>query len=66
MRTWLRETGKNTKLILESKKTIMPHITLPLSSETDVAAVHEFLMTYLPEEEQKESVSEALMDYLGF
>ena len=63
---WLRETGKSTKLVLESQKTIMPHVVLPLSPETDADAVREFLLTYLPEEEQKESVSEALMEYLGF
>ncbi len=63
---WLRENNKGVKLILESQKALMPHMSIPLSPEVDADAVHTFLLGHLPEEEQKESVSEALMDYLGF
>jgi len=63
---WLRDDDRGIKLILESQKTLMPHMSIPLSPEMDKGAVHTFLLEYLPEEEQKESVSEALMDYLGF
>ena len=63
---WLREGDKGVKLILESQKALMPHMSIPLSPEVGVDAVRAFLLGHLPEEEQKESVSEALMDYLGF
>ena len=63
---WLRENNNGVKLILESQKVLMPHMSIPLSPEVNVDAVRAFLLVHLPSEEQKESVSEALMDYLGF
>jgi len=63
---WLRENHKGAVVVLESKKTLMPHMSVPLAHDVEPDEVHAFLAEHLPEEEHQESVSEVLMDYLGF
>ncbi len=52
-------------LSLESKKTIMPHIKIPLG-EIDPNKIRELLLKFLPEEKQEESLIDVLARNLKF
>ena len=56
---------ENLKIILKSKKLIMPLITIPLEEHRHLD-VREFLLQYLPEVEMHEPLSQKLMEKLGF
>ncbi|HEC30576.1 MAG TPA: hypothetical protein ENI66_01000 [Candidatus Yonathbacteria bacterium] len=62
---WVEEYDKEPKIILQSEKTLMPYIVIPLG-DADPDEVREFLFEYLEEEEHYESFSHKIMDYLGF
>ncbi len=62
---WVEDLNTYPKLILQSKKTFMPYIVIPLG-DTDTSAVREFLLRKLPEEEHCESVFDKLAERLGF
>ena len=53
------------ELILESNKTFMHHITIPLANENPVE-IREYLLQYLPEEKIEESLIDILGKLLGF
>jgi hypothetical protein len=53
------------KLILKSKKTLMPHIVIPIE-EASPESVHEKLLEHLEEEEMSESISEKILELFGF
>lgn len=63
---WLRENHRGKKLIIQSEKVLMPHITIPLADDIDINIIHLFLAEYLEEKEHPESLSELVMDSLGF
>lgn len=50
---------------LESKKTVMPHIRMPLGA-MDPTEVRYILITYLPEVRQEESSADIIARILGF
>lgn len=53
---WVRYDPPYTKeLVIESKKAVMPHVTIPLS-DTDPVAVRQYLLKFLPEEKIEESL----------
>lgn len=54
------------KLIIQSEKLLMPYLTIPLPDEPDGDVIHALLASYLPEEEHEESLSEILLERLGF
>lgn len=53
------------ELSLESKKTVMPHIRMPLGA-MDPVRVRQILVTYLPEVRQEESSADIIARILGF
>lgn len=55
-----------TKIILESEKTLAPYITIPVSEEVDPDEVHAFLIEHLKEEDHNEPASHTIMNLLGF
>lgn len=60
------ETESDTsKIIVKSKKFLMPYITLPLH-EDDAELARTVLSAYLKEEELKEPFSQKIMEQLGF
>ena len=63
---FIRKKQSESYLILESNALIAPHITIPLSKKVTEDEVYEFLSRHLKEEEHTESVSEIIMDKLGF
>lgn len=55
----------NQKILLKSKKIIMPLIVVPLEEHHHLD-IREFLLQYLPEEEIHEPLSQKIMEKLGF
>lgn len=53
------------KLILEQKKTLALDIVIPLEN-VDPNEVHDYLFTFLPEEDHEEPLSHRIMEWLGF
>ena len=64
---WVNDlpTEHTAKLLLKSKKVLVPHIVIPLENVSP-EEVREFLVTNLKEEEQHEPPSQKLMEHLGF
>ena len=63
---WVESVNEeNQKIILKSKKVIMPLIIIPLE-EYHHLDVREFLLKYLPEVEMHEPLSQLIMEKLGF
>lgn len=64
---WL-EHGEFPRLLLKSKRHIMPHIVIPVENlnEDEKEQIREFLKTKIPEEEQTEPLLEQVMEYIGF
>ena len=61
------EDHSNTipKLILKSKKLLMPYIIIPVE-EVSPDEVRDFLLNHLPEEEHEEPLAHRIMERLGF
>ena len=62
---WLETRHGEPKIILKSKKTLMPYIIIPVHEESadEIAAV---LREFLEEKELAEPASHKVMEYLGF
>lgn len=60
---WVEEN--DNKLLLKSKKTLMPLIAIPLG-DTNPKNLRSFLLELLTEEEHHEPASQKLMEHLGF
>ena len=54
------------RLILKSKKTLMPLIVIPLGSEVKPDQIREYLLEYLNEEEMYEPTVQRILSRLGF
>lgn len=64
---WVIDEDINDRIILRSKKFLMPYIILPFdSTKTDPDAIREYLLEYLNEEEMEEPISQLIMERLGF
>ncbi len=55
----------NPKILLKSKKLIMPLIVIPIE-DYDHMDIRDFLLEYLPEKEMHEPLSQKIMEGLGF
>lgn len=63
---WVDATDEdNQKILLKSKKLIMPLISIPLEEHHHLD-IREFLLQYLPEVEMHEPLSQKIMEGLGF
>ncbi len=63
---WVENTDEdNQKILLRSKKMIMPLISIPLEEHHHLD-VREFLLQYLQEVEMHEPLSQKIMEKLGF
>jgi len=63
---WVESTDEsNQKILLRSKKIIMPLIVIPLEEHHHLD-VREFLLKYLTEVEMHEPLSQKIMEKLGF
>jgi len=55
----------NEKIILKSKRSIMPLIIVPIEGDHHLN-IREFLLQYLPEKELHEPLAQKIMERLGF
>ena len=62
---WIFEREDGNVLSLEAKKSILPHIQIPLG-ETNVESIRETLSSVLKEKEQQESLLDAVAKILKF
>ena len=63
---WVDTSEKdNEKILVKSKKVLMPLIAIPLE-EYHHLDIREVLLQYLPEEEMHEPLSQKVMEKLGF
>jgi hypothetical protein len=58
--------GTHHKILLESRKTIMPLIIIPVPEEVDPEKVHAFLEAYLEDKDLQEPFLHLIMEYFGF
>jgi hypothetical protein len=63
---WVDQIGEKPKLLISSKKLLMPQLILPLSREVDTDHLRDYLLDRVDEEEQREPISSRIMEYLGF
>ena len=63
---WVEHGVKKPKLLVVSKKILMPHIIIPLSPEVDTDLLRDYLLDHVDEEERREPISSRIMEYLGF
>lgn len=63
---WITESEIDPKILIKSKKTLMPLMALPIAEDIDPDDVADILINFLPEVEQEESLSEHIADRLGF
>jgi hypothetical protein len=62
---WIETRTGEPKIILHSKKALMPYIIIPLHND-DVDEVADVLREFLEEKELAEPTSHKIMEYLGF
>ena len=62
---WIETRGTEPKIILKSKKAVMPYIIIPLH-EDSVDEVANVLSQFIEEKELQEPASHKVMEYLGF
>jgi len=63
---WVEHNVERPKLLVSSKKILMPHIVIPLNPELDTDDLRDYLLDYVDEEEQREPLASRIMEYLGF
>ena len=63
----MEDEDENTqsKLLIKSKKLFAPHIVIPIEGVSPLE-VREFLLEYLEEEEDSESLAQKIMEFFGF
>ena len=61
---WIEDREGAERLILKSRKFLMPYIVIPLAASS-VSAVDDFLGNRLPKEEHQEPVAHRLMEFFG-
>lgn len=63
---WIHEYEHAPRLVIRSKRLVMPYITLPLPTDLVLSEIREVLAAYLKEEIYHEPISQKIMEYLGF
>jgi hypothetical protein len=63
---WIEERTVHSRLLLKSKKTMMPYIIVPLSADLNLEDLQQFLLQYLKQKEHHEPLSHQIIEYLGF
>lgn len=64
---WVEDSNEyiEPKLLIKSKKLLAPHTVIPLG-DTSASDVHDFLINYLDEEEDSESLAQKIVEFFGF
>ncbi len=61
-----REDNRGRKIIFQSKKSIMPHFSIPVPANVNFERAKTLLLKNIPEDDHPESLSEVIMNSLGF
>ena len=63
---WIHRYETGDVLIIESGKALTPYFHIPITKDASTEHIREILLKNLPEKEHRESLSETIMEYLGF
>lgn len=63
---WIDSEHPHPKIILRSRKLLMPLVIIPIEFDADVERLRTALDHYLPEEYMRLPLTEILLEYLGF
>lgn len=63
---WIDIEHPHKKIILRSKKMLMPLIVVPLGDEVDAERLHRILTRHMKEEYHSLPIVEKMLEYLGF
>ena len=63
---WIEMEDGSPKLLIKSKKIIMPLLVLPLSEEVEEEELRDYLLDHLDEEHLHEPLIQKVMERLGF
>ncbi|MBX4198807.1 hypothetical protein KW800_00825 [Candidatus Parcubacteria bacterium] len=63
---WIDTDHPHKKVILRSKKLLMPLVVVPLGEDVDPERLHSLFMKILPEEYHPLPLPEKVLEYLGF
>ncbi len=62
---WIEDEGTHPKILLKSKKLIMPYVIVPLG-EVSPDEIHPYLASRLKEAKMSEPLTQRVLEYLGF
>jgi hypothetical protein len=64
---WVEDENERAlpKLLVKSKKLLAPHIVIPIDNISP-SDVRDYLLQYLAEEEDSESLAQKIMEFFGF
>lgn len=64
---WVADENKHEqpKLLVKSKKLLVPHIVIPIEGASP-DDVRDYVLDYLDEEEDSESLAQKIMEFFGF
>jgi hypothetical protein len=62
---WIDEHHPLPRIVLKSKKTFSPHITIPLSESIHSEEVRQYLVQHIAEVEHNESYFHRLLEHIG-
>lgn len=63
---WIHRYETGDILIIESGKILAPYMRIPIDRDIPTEHIREILLESLPEKEHRESLSETIMEFLGF
>jgi len=63
---WVEEDSDKKKIILKSRKPLMPYVTIPVGNGVNAKEIRGRLSKFLKEEKMSESASQKIMERLGF
>lgn len=63
---WIHESEEEKILLIMSKSTLMPLMSIPLMKDSPVSRIREILLAHIPEERHEQPASHKFMEYLGF
>lgn len=58
-------TRMEPKLLVQSKKPLVPLLIVPFASDIHPDMIHDYLIKYIPEEEHREPLSHHLLEMVG-
>ena len=63
---WIHRYDTGDVLIIESGKMLAPYLRIPIAQDVSTEEIHNLFLENIPEKEHRESLAEAIMEYLGF